>query len=39
MYILLANCHLFLDDILIRRYVMAELRLKGGVLWFDKVCN
>ena len=22
-----------------RRYVMAELRLKGGVLWFDKVCD
>jgi hypothetical protein len=22
-----------------RRYVMAELRLEGGVVWFDKVCD
>ena len=23
----------------LRRYVMAELRLKGGVLWFNKLCD
>ena len=22
-----------------RRYVMAELRLKGSVLWFNKLCD